>query len=65
MSRYRKLEDELILADLMIVENRLERLAKTAKKPMTPQDALHAHVLPGLREQLEAGKPLRELALDR
>ena len=63
MSRYRKLEDELILADLMIVENRLERLAKMAKKPMTPQDALHAHVLPRLREQLEAGKPLRELAL--
>ena len=63
MSRYRKLEDELILADLMIVENRLERLAKMVKKPMTPQDAFHAHILPRLREQLEAGKPLRELAL--
>jgi ribosome-binding ATPase len=63
LSRYRKLEDELILADLMIVENRLERLAKMAKKPMTPQDALHARVLPGLKEQLEAGKPLRELPL--
>ena len=54
---------ELILADLMIVENRLERLAKMAKKPMTPQDALHAHVLPRLKEQLEGGKPLRELSL--
>ena len=63
LSRYRKLEDELILADLLIVENRLERLAKMAKKPMTPQDALHARVLPGLKEQLEAGKPLRELPL--
>ncbi|MHB9098025.1 MAG: DUF933 domain-containing protein [Syntrophales bacterium] len=60
---YRKLEDELILADLMIVENRLERLAKMAKKPMTPQDALHARVLPQMKEQLEAGKPLRELPL--
>src|SRR3989339_1617335 len=63
LNRYRKLEDELILADLMIVENRLERLAEMAKKTMTPQDAFHAHVLPRLREQLEAGRPLRELAL--
>ena len=63
LTSYRKLEDELVLADLMIVENRLERLAKMAKKPMTPQDALHARVLPGLKEQLEAGKPLRELTL--
>ena len=63
LTSYRKLEDELVLSDLMIVENRLERLAKMAKKPMTPQDALHARVLPGLKEQLEAGKPLRELSL--
>lgn len=63
LSSYRKLEDELVLSDLQIVENRLERLAKMAKKPMTPQDALHAQVLPRLRDQLEAGKPLRELTL--
>ncbi|MFH2076617.1 MAG: DUF933 domain-containing protein, partial [Pseudomonadota bacterium] len=63
LNRYRSLEDELALADLMIVENRLERLAKMAKKPMTPQDLLHLQVLPRLKEQLEAGKPLRELAL--
>ena len=63
LSRYRKLADELILADLMIVENRLERLARMAKKPMTPQDLLHAQVLPRLKAQLEGGKPLREVAL--
>ena len=63
LNHYRKLEDELILADLMIVENRLERLARMAKKPMTPQDLLHAQVLPRLKEQLEGGNPLRELAL--
>src|SRR5512133_1932287 len=28
LSGYRKLEDELVLSDLLIVENRLERLAK-------------------------------------
>src|SRR3989339_581523 len=63
LSRYRKLADELILADLMIIENRLERLARMAKKPMTPQDLLHAQVLPRLKAQLEGGKPLREVAL--
>jgi GTP-binding protein YchF len=63
LSRYRKLEDELILADLMIVENRLERLARMAKKPMTPQDLLHTQVLPRLKAQLEGGRPLREVAL--
>ena len=63
LSGYRKLEDELVLADLMIVENRLERLGRMAKKPMTPLDLLHAQVLPRLKTQLEGGKPLRELAL--
>jgi ribosome-binding ATPase len=63
LNSYRKLEDELVLSDLIIVENRLERLAKMAKKPMTPQDALHARVLPKLKEGLESGKPLRELPL--
>ena len=63
LNRYRKLEDELILSDLLIVENRLERLARMAKKPMTPQDLLHAQVLPRLKEQLEGGRPLREVAL--
>lgn len=63
LGRYRKLEDELIISDLLIVENRLERLAKTAKKPSAPQDALHAAILPKLQEQLDAGRPLRELPL--
>lgn len=63
LNRYRKLGEELILADLLIVENRLERLAKMAKKPPTPQDALHAAVLPRLKEQLERSKPIRELSL--
>jgi ribosome-binding ATPase len=62
LNRYRKLEEELILADLLIVENRLERLAKTAKKPPTPQDVLHAAILPQLKEQLEQGRPIRELS---
>lgn len=63
INNHSKMEDELILSDLMIVENRLERMAKTAKKPPTPQDTAQALLLPRLKEQLEGGKPLREMGL--
>ena len=61
--RYRKLEDELILSDLLIVENRLERLAKMSKKALQPQDAFQYQLLQKLKEQLEGGKPIREYGL--
>jgi ribosome-binding ATPase len=64
LDAYRKLEDELILSDLLIIEKKLERFAKTSKKALTPQDALQAELLPGLKEVLEAGKPLRTAGLD-
>src|SRR5208283_2663489 len=35
---YRKLEDELILSDLLIIEKKLERLSKMSKKAITPQE---------------------------
>lgn len=61
--RYRKLADELILADLLIVENRLERLGRTPAKALRPQEALQRDLLPGLKAHLEAGRPLREMNL--
>jgi hypothetical protein len=51
------LETEMILADLEIVERRLERLKKEKGKPR--EDAL----LGTIREHLEAGKSLRSLTL--
>ena len=56
---YRKLEDELILSDLLIIEKKLERLTKMSKKALTPQDIAQAELLPRFQECLEAGKPLR------
>jgi len=35
---YRKLADELILSDLIIIEKKLERVAKTPKKSISPQE---------------------------
>ncbi len=61
---YRKLEDELILSDLLIIEKKLERFAKTAKKALTQQDVRQSELLPGLKEVLEAGRPLRSAGLD-
>ena len=60
---YRKLEDELILSDLLIIEKKMERLTKTSKKALTPQDVAQAELLPKLKECLEAGKPLRVAGL--
>ena len=60
---YRKLEDELILSDLLIIEKKLERLSKTSKKALTPQDVAQNDLLPKFKECLEAGKPLRTAGL--
>ncbi len=63
IDRYRQTEDELILSDLLIVENRLERMEKTSKKALSTQDIAQAQLLPNLKAQLEGGKPLRDLGL--
>jgi len=63
VSLWRRLEDELILSDLLVVENRGERLRKIPRKALNPQELLQADLLPRLQEQLEGGRPLRELNL--
>lgn len=63
VSRFRKLQDELILSDLVIVERRLERLVKIPKAALKPEEAKHAVILPKAKELLESGRPLRELTL--
>lgn len=60
---YRKLEDELILSDLLIIEKKLERLAKLPKKAISQQETAQNDLLPGLQKCLEAGKPLRTAGL--
>jgi GTP-binding protein YchF len=59
------IEVELVLADLQIVENRLERLQKsqTAKNPGS-QDYIEKIVFEKLKPALEDGTPIRALELD-
>lgn len=54
---------ELVLADLQVVENRLERLAKERQKGVPGGAAVELAVLERARAWLEEGRPLRELDL--
>ena len=62
-SRYSKLADELTVSDLIVVEGRLEKLAKIQKAAQKPEEAAQAEIFPRLKEALESGKPARELGL--
>ena len=54
---------ELAVADLQIVENRLERLAQEKQKTGKVANPMEVDLMEGLRRQLEADRPLRELEL--
>jgi ribosome-binding ATPase len=59
----RMMEDELLLADLGVVERRLERLERDLKKGNTPELKKEQEILVRCRAALEDGKPLRALDL--
>jgi len=59
----RTVEDELILADLGVVERRLERLAKDLKKSPTADLRTEQDILERCRTALESGSALRTLGL--
>lgn len=63
VKRYKMLESELIISDLLIVERRIERLAKIPANTLKPDETIQLKILPGIKEHLETGKPLRELKL--
>jgi hypothetical protein len=60
----RTMEEELILADLAIVEKRIERLAKDLKKARTAELEKEQAILLRCKPHLENGAPLRVLDLD-
>lgn len=59
----RTMEDELILADLGVVERRLERLERDLKKGSSPELKKEQEILQRCRVALEDGKALRALDL--
>ncbi len=63
LDAYRKLADELIFSDLLIIEKRMERASKLPKKAISPQEAAQNELLPRLKDCLDAGRPLRTAGL--
>jgi hypothetical protein len=57
------MEDELILADLGVIERRLERLDKDLKKGRTPELEKERDLIERCKTALEDGRPLRALEL--
>jgi GTP-binding protein YchF len=60
----REMEEELILADLGVVERRLERLERDLKKQSTPELRREQEVLQRCRARLDEGLALRGLELE-
>ena len=58
-------EDELILADLMVAEKRLERIKKDRKKHAGEDLRQEEEIVERCRLHLEKGLPIRSLSLDR
>lgn len=63
VTRYRKLEDELIIADLMVIEARLARLEKLPKTALKSEEAAQLAIFPRAKEFLESNCPMREMEL--
>ena len=59
----RTMEDEVILADLGVVERRLERLERDLKKGASPELRKEQEILVRCRAAVEGGRPLRALEL--
>ncbi|HPW18931.1 MAG TPA: DUF933 domain-containing protein [Candidatus Aminicenantes bacterium] len=59
----RSMEEELVLADLVLVEGRLERLDRDLGKMKDPEREKEREVLLRLRPALESGRGLRDAAL--
>ncbi len=55
----RFMEEELVLADLLAVDGRLERLEKDLKKMKDPEGEKEREILNRIRPVLESGRPLR------
>lgn len=55
---YKKLEDEMVLNDLVVVEKRVERIESDLKRGKKPDEKEHSQIL-ACRELLDNGEPLR------
>lgn len=57
------IEDELLFADMQLIDTRLQRIAKEKKAGQTADQAMEEDILLRFNEALEAEKPLSTIAL--
>ena len=57
------MEAELILADFMLIENRLDKLEKELQRSKTPEGVQEKELLEKLKQQLESDRAVREIDL--
>lgn len=57
------MEEEIILADLVSIESRVEKLEKELKRAKTPEGEREKELLDSLHADLEEGRAIRELHL--
>jgi GTP-binding protein YchF len=58
-----KMEQEIQLSDLILIEGRLERLKKSVMRSKSAEDEMQLAILERIKPFLEEGKPLREAEL--
>ena len=59
----RAMEEELILADLVLLETRLEKLEKELSRKKSPEGEKEKELLESLHSSLDEGKGIREVSL--
>ncbi|MBU4484776.1 DUF933 domain-containing protein [bacterium] len=64
IKRYQKLSDEMVFADLMVVENRIGKLNKLPVNALKAEEKIQKDVFPRIKDELEAGKTIRKINLN-
>ena len=57
------MEEEMILADLMLIEDRMDRLEKELQRSRTPEAVQEKELLERLKQNLEEGRAVREIEM--
>ncbi|HQC51332.1 MAG TPA: DUF933 domain-containing protein [bacterium] len=59
--KYQKLSVEMAIADLIMVEARLEKLMKIPAATLKPEEKIHRELLPKVKDMLESGGGVRDV----
>ena len=64
VKEYQNLVDEMIISDLVMIENKLEKLQKMGGNVLGVDDKIQKELFPKLKDCLESGKSLRTMEIN-